>query len=118
MDRISIFIDSSMYSSGSQGTHNEMQSTILGHLQEWDASHGQIFKPLHAAVRYLREGKGFTFPELEAVRNQRNAEREARRSERRFRLLQAKYNQLKREMPDAVPNLKDVLKQAQVRSVE
>ncbi len=114
MDRIAIFIHSIMHSSGSLGAPNEVQSIILEQLQEWDASHGRAFKSLHAAVRYLREGKGFIFPEMEAVRNRRSAEREARRGERRLRLLLAKYEQLKREMPDVVPDLKDVLKQAQV----
>ncbi len=114
VDRIAVFIHSIMQSSGSQGAPNEVQSIILERLQEWDASHGREFKPLHAAVRYLREGKGFTFPEMEAVRNRRNAEREARRDERRCRLLLAKHEQLKREIPDTVHDLKDILKQAQV----
>ncbi len=117
MDRIATFIDVIMHPSGSQGAPNEVQSIILGRLQEWDASHGRALKSLHAAVRYLRESKGFTFPEMEAVRDQRNEEREARRVERRLRLLRAKYEQLKREMPDTVPYLKDVLKQAQVRCI-
>lgn len=46
-----------------------LRQRALALMEEWNEAHGDIYKGLRAAYRYLREGKRMKFPELQVCLN-------------------------------------------------
>lgn len=42
-----------------------LRQKALALMEEWNGSHGDLYKGLRAAYRFLREGKRMKFPELQ-----------------------------------------------------
>ncbi|CAN0439687.1 unnamed protein product, partial [Hapterophycus canaliculatus] len=42
-----------------------LRQKALSLMEEWNGSHGDLYKGLRAAYRFLREGKRMKFPELQ-----------------------------------------------------
>ncbi|CAM9827001.1 unnamed protein product, partial [Ectocarpus sp. 13 AM-2016] len=62
-----------------------LREKALALMEEWNESHGDLYKGLRAAYRFLREGKRMKFPELQVrqIDRQRKTERQTdRRMER------------------------------------
>ncbi|CAN0502868.1 unnamed protein product, partial [Laminaria digitata] len=76
-----------------------LRQRALALMEEWSEAHGDRYKGLRAAYRFLREGKRMKFPELQAqAARQRQAA--ARKSKHAQRLLRAKYLQAKSEIAE------------------
>lgn len=42
-----------------------LRQKALSLMEEWNGSHGDLYKGLRASYRFLREGKRMKFPELQ-----------------------------------------------------
>ncbi|CAN0273506.1 unnamed protein product, partial [Ectocarpus sp. 12 AP-2014] len=87
-----------------------LREKALALMEEWNESHGDLYKGLRAAYRFLREGKRMKFPELQA-RAARAREAAARRDKHARRLLQAKYLQAKAEITEQASEIQTIVRE-------
>ncbi|CBN75384.1 conserved unknown protein [Ectocarpus siliculosus] len=87
-----------------------LREKALALMEEWNESHGDLYKGLRAAYRFLREGKRMKFPELQA-RAARARDAAARRDKHARRLLQAKYLQAKAEITEQASEIQTIVRE-------
>eukprot|EP00903_Cladosiphon_okamuranus_P006995 g6806.t1 len=87
-----------------------LRQKALALLEEWNASHGDLYKGIRAAYRFLREGKRMKFPELQA-RAARERQAAERRRKHAQRMLRVKYLQAKSEIAEQAPEIETMVRE-------
>lgn len=108
---LDLTVGSSRYKlSGSLEETEDLKATSLGFLEEWNETFGEQNIELRVAYRHLKDVVGASFPNRQAVQEQRARRLKAEAAER-ARSLAARYGAHHEVMRQGVQELRDVLGQ-------